>query len=138
MEKPSPSLRELAAQLLAASARASHPEVSDAVLVNDKFGAALTRLTGAAGVASLLRRALALASAEMPALRSVKVNANGQFEGIEHLAGRPTSREAAGVAVTAQMLELLVTFIGEGITRRLVTEAISSNDTDDRIYEAHR
>lgn len=127
MEKPSPSLRELAAQLLAATARASDPQVLEAVLVNENLRAALTRLTGAAGVTSLLRRALALASAEMPALRSVTMNADGQLEGIEHLAEGETSGEDAGMAVTAQMLELLVTFIGEGITRRLVLEAISSN-----------
>lgn len=138
MEKPTQSLRELAAQLLAASALGSDPQVPEAVLVNENFRAALARLTGTAAVASLLGRALALASAEMPALRSVKVNANGQLEGIEHLSQGATSREAAGTEVTAQVLELLVTFIGEGITRRLVSEAISSNGTDNRVYEAHR
>ena len=127
MEKPSSSLRELAAQLRAASARDYDPQVPDAVLVNENFRDALTRLTGAAGVTSLLRRALALASAEMPALRRVKMSANGQLEGIEHLAEDATSREVAGMAVTMQMLELLVTFIGESITRRLVLEAISAN-----------
>ena len=137
MKKPSPSLRELAAQLLEASEHAYDSQALEAVLVNDNFRAALARLTGTAGVTSLLRRALALASAELPALRSVKVNANGQLEGIGHLVEGETSREAAGTAVTAQMLELLVTFIGEGITRRLVLEAISLNGTNDRIYEAH-
>ena len=127
MDTPSASMRELAAQLLAASARAPDPQASDTVLVNENFRAALTRLTGTAGVASLLRRALALAGAEMPALQGVKVNATGQLDGVEHLLSEAAkARELAAMAVTAQMLELLVTFIGEGITHRLVREACTA------------
>jgi hypothetical protein len=116
-------MRELASQLLAASARALDPQAPDTVLVNENFRTALTRLTGAAGVASLLRRALALAGAEMPGLQSVKVNATtGQLD--QHLLSEAAkSRELAAMAVTTQMLERLVTFIGEGITRRVVHEA---------------
>ena len=131
MNTPSPSLRELAAKLVAASPRTPDPQVPEAVLVNENFRAALTRLTGTVGVSSLLRRAMALASAQIPVLRSIKINASGQLEGLEQLLSEvATSRELAAMAVTAQVLELLVTFIGEGLTRRLVREACSDTAPD--------
>jgi hypothetical protein len=137
MKNPSPALRELAAKLLAGGARASDPQMPETALMNKNFRVALTRLIGAAGVTSLLGRALALASAEVPELRKVKINAKGQLEKMEHLA-EGTSRRAAAAAITTQMLVLLDAFIGESMTRRLVLEAISANGTDDGLEEAYR
>jgi hypothetical protein len=121
MDKPSPSMRELARRLLAVSQSAADPHVHEAVLVNDKLRISLTQFAGVDGFASLLRRALALASAEAPALRSAKVSADGRLEGFENHAGSVGSEEA--VAITAYLLWLLVTFIGEPLTLKLVRDA---------------
>ena len=117
-------MRDLARKLLAASQGASDAHLQEAVLVNDELRISLIRLVGADGFASLLGRALALASAEAPALRGAKVSADGRLEGLERLARHPGSvAGAAAVALTAHLLGLLVTFIGEPLTLRLVREA---------------
>lgn len=116
-------MRELARRLLAASPHATDPHAT-ATLVNENLRQVLTQLVGAEGFSSLLRRALVLASAEMPALRSAKVSADGHLEGVDQLLTQSaTTREQAAISVTAHMLELLVTFIGESLTRRLAREA---------------
>lgn len=117
-------MRDLARRLLATSQTASDPHVHEAVLVNEKLRISLTQFTGADGFASLLRRALTLASAEVPALRSAKVSADGHLVGFEQLASHAGSVGGdAAVAITAHLLELLVTFIGKPFTLRLVREA---------------
>ena len=73
MDTPSPSIRDLARRLLAveaASQSAADPRVHEAVRVCEKLRISLTRFAGADGFASLLRRALALARAEVPALQT--------------------------------------------------------------------
>ena len=87
-------------------------------------GISLTRFAGADGFASLLRRALALARAEVPSLQTVTVKPDGSLEGLEALAADATNAgPEAAVAITAHLLGLLVTFIGEPLTLRLVREA---------------
>ena len=68
------------------------------------------------------RRALALARTNLPALQTVTVAADGRLEGLEELGGQG---EAPASAITAHLLELLVTFIGESATLRLVSDALS-------------
>ena len=114
-------MRDIARRLLAASQTVSDPHVPEAVLVSDRLRASLTRFAGADGFTSLLRRALALARAEVPSLQSVKVGADGHLEGFEQLAA-DTGMDVAA-AVTTQLLGLLVTFIGEALTLALVREA---------------
>ena len=110
--------------MLAASQSASGLHGEEAVLVNEKLRISLTQFAGADGFAALLRRALALASAEVPALKSATVSADGRLEGLEQLATLPGSVSgAAAVAITAHLLGLLVTFIGEPLTLRLVRQA---------------
>ncbi len=121
MDQPSPSMRDLARRLLAASRTASAAPVPEAVLLNEQLRLALTRFAGADGFAALLRRALALASAEVPALRAARVGADGRLEGWEPLAKGSEGDEEA-TAVTAHLLGLLVTFIGEPLTLKLVRE----------------
>jgi len=117
-------MRDLARRLLALSQTATGSRGQEAVLVNEKLRTSLIQFAGADGFAALLRRALALASAEAPALRSATVNADGRLEGLEQLASHEGSvARAAAVAITAHLLGLLVTFIGEPLTLRLVREA---------------
>ena len=127
-------MRDLARRLLAASQTASDPHVHEAVVVIEKLRISLTKFAGAEGFASLLRRALVLASAEVPSLQSVKVGADGRLEGFEQLAADTGTGAAGGeaaVAITAHLLGLLVTFIGEPLTLRLVREAWPDTSLDE-------
>jgi hypothetical protein len=125
MDAPSESVRKLARRLLALEATSesadSGPRVHEAVRVCDKLRVSLTRFAGAEGFASLLRRALALARAEVPSLNQVKIKPDGFIEGLEELA-RDDGTEAAA-SLTAHLLGLLVTFVGQSLTLRLVREA---------------
>lgn len=117
-------MRELARRLVASSPIVSDPRMQGATLVNESLRDALAQFAGTEGFLALLRRALALAGAELPALQGAKVSAQGRIEGIEQfLTHAGTAREEAAVAVTAHMLDLLVTLIGEPLTRRLVRQA---------------
>jgi hypothetical protein len=121
MDTPSSSMRDLARRLLAASQTASGSQVHEAVLVIEKLRITLTKFAGSEGFASLLRRALVLASAEVPSLQSVKIGADGCLDGFERIVadkGAGGANEAA-VAITAHLLGLLATFIGEPLTLRL-------------------
>jgi len=127
-------MQDLARRLLAASQTASGPHVDAAVLVIEKLRISLTKFAGAAGFASLVRRALALAREEVPSLQSVKIGADGRMEGFEQIvagAGTAAARGEAAIAITAHLLELLVTFIGESFTLRLVREAWPDTELDD-------
>ena len=75
MQSPSPSTRDLARRLLAASRNGADSRTADPGVVIEKLGISLSRLAGVDGFASLLRRALTLASAESPSLRQVKIDA---------------------------------------------------------------
>jgi hypothetical protein len=123
MDEPSPSLRELARRLLAESRVAGNSRAQDAALVSERLRASLTQFAGAYGFAALRRRALALASSEVPALRSVSVSADGHLMGLEQLGSHAVQvREDAAVAITAHLLSLLVTFVGEPLALRLVRQ----------------
>jgi hypothetical protein len=127
MNTVSVSMRGLARRLVAWEA--SHPTGSDqtpyeVVQVCEKLRLSLTRFAGAEGFASLLRRGLALARTEFPSLSHITVNSDCSIDGLEALAasGDDAGIEA-GVGLTAHLLELLVTFIGEPLTLRLVRES---------------
>jgi len=118
-------MRDLARQLLAASQPAAGSDVQAAVVVSENLRIALTRFAGSAGFASLLRRALVLAREDVPSLQSVTIGADGRLEGWEQLVadtGTGAAEGEAAVAITAQLLGLLETFIGKSFTLRLVRE----------------
>lgn len=126
MPATSPSMGALARRLLAASRATTAPRADHTTVVVDSLRPPLTRLAGSEGFASLLRRAVALASANAPSLQNVRVGADGSLKGIEEPAagtGGTRATDDAAAVITEQLLELLVTFIGEGLTLRLVREA---------------
>ncbi len=134
MGTPSPSTQDLARRLLAASRTASTPPVTEAVLVIEKLQTSLTKFAGFDGFSSLLRRALLLASRDVPSLKSVRVGADGRLEGFERLVadkGTGAAGDAAAVAITAHLLWLLVTFIGQPLTLMLVREPWSDTALDE-------
>lgn len=134
MDTPSSLMRELSRRLLVASETTSDRSVHEAAVMSEKLRIPLTRFAGAEGFASLLRRALALASAEVPSLQSIKVGLDGRLEGFAELAADPGAAAAgseAAVAITSHLLGLLGTFIGEPLTLRLVREAWPDTSLDE-------
>jgi len=128
MSTPTLTIRDLARRLIAlevardASAVAAPPV---AVRVCERLRGPLARLAGVAGFRSLISRALALAKAEVHSLAQVQVRDDGSLEGFDeaghdHASG--TGGEA-GVVVVAQLLGLLMTFIGAPLTMGLVRDA---------------
>ncbi len=136
MPSPSSATRDLARRLLSASRNGSGADVHHAAVVTERLRALLTSLVGVEGCASLLRRALTLAGEEVPSLRSVEVCKDGRFEECASIAAavRPAEaspRDEAAVAVAAHLLWLLITFIGEGVTMRLVRQTWPDAALDD-------
>ena len=135
MATPSESMRTLARRLLAmeaASQRATDARVHEAVRVCEKLRISLTRFAGADGFTALLRRALALARAEVPSLDGITVKPDCSMEGLEELAA--DAGEGAGeaaAAIAAHLLGLLVTLIGESLTLRLVRESWPDASSDE-------
>ena len=127
MDTPFPSMRALAQRLLAleaASPAATDAPLPEAARVIEKLRASLSRFAGLEGFAALLRRALALARVEDPALQAVKVGQDGRLEGLETLfAGADNAGAEATTVIIIQLLGLLNTFVGQAITLRLVREA---------------
>jgi len=122
MDKPSESTRNLARRLLAFEALRRTNGQHEAVIVCEKLRVSLTRFAGAEGFAALMRRSLGLSRADVPALAKVTLRADGCFVGLEEAAGGGDGSEA-GAVLTAHLLWLLVTFVGEPVTFRLVREA---------------
>lgn len=138
METQFSLMRDLSRRLLAASQTASDSHVQEAAVVSEKLRIPLTRFAGAEGFASLLRRALVLAGAEMPSLQSLKVGPEGRLEGFEQLeaaTGTDAGGSEAAVAITAHLLSLLSTFIGNPLTLRLIREAWPDTSLDEYIQQ---
>jgi hypothetical protein len=109
--------RELADQLIAfeaASTSVSEADANATCRVCEKLRRPLITLTGTAGFSSLLQRALALAKREAPALDNVTVEADGSLKGLEGDATQATH------VLVAYLLGLLITFIGQTLTMRLL------------------
>jgi len=104
----------------------------------DAFGTLqphLAALVGNGGFRALLLRALELASEEVPWMGTVQVKMDGHLEGLEELHVQLSAEEFSKgeVVLLAQMLGLLVAFIGEKLTLRLAGEVwpvIALNDLD--------
>jgi hypothetical protein len=113
----------------------SEAKSPEAFQVFDKLRPHLATLMGNGGFRALLSRALALANTEVSWLSAVHVKADGSLEGLEELHGQidPAEFFEGIVVLLAQLLGLLVAFIGENLTVRLVREVwpkVSLNDLD--------
>jgi hypothetical protein len=125
MDSPSVSIRAWAQRLLVLeAANQSAPDTAphDLLRVYEKLRIALTQFVGADGFTALMRRALALARAELPSLQAVNVSPEGRLEGIEEHAVDAKNDSEAAIAITAHLLALVVTFIGEPLTLRLMRD----------------
>src|ERR1039457_6886874 len=131
-------MRDFAERLIAYETRgnrSSETKTPAAFLVGERLRPHLARLMGKVGYRELLSRALVLANAEVPWLRAVRVKADGSFEGLDELGAQvdPDEIFEGRVVLLAQLLGLLVTFIGELLTLRLVRDVwpkLSLNEVD--------
>jgi len=123
MNTPSPVIRDLARRLTALEAACDPSDGPSGAVVRacEKLRVMLVMLVGGIGFRSLLSRALAMAKAEVPSLDAVRVRADGSLEGLDGVG--PTQAAEDGVVVVAQLIGLLVTFVGEPLTLHLVRDA---------------
>jgi hypothetical protein len=124
-----PHTRDLAQRLIAyesAAGKTSEPAKLAAFRVCETLRQPLSALAGVAGFRSLLSRALTLARSEAPSLSAVEVAADGSLQGLDDLEPQIDKDQAreAGVILIAQLIGLLLFFMGEGVTLRLVISEV--------------
>jgi hypothetical protein len=119
-------MRDFAERLIAYETRGNESSKTNPVafLVGEKLRLHLTALMGNVGFHALLSRALALANAEVPCLHPMHVRADGSLGGLDELGAQvgPEKIVEGNVVLLAQLLGLLVAFIGGSLTLRLVRE----------------
>jgi len=136
MNRATPEMRKFAKRLMAQETGGNKPYREKVLLgfhVCEKLRRHLATFMGRTGFHTLLGRALALATAELPWLGVVRVKSDDALEGLEELQAQrdPDELFEGGVVVLAQLLGLLVTFIGEVLTVRLVREVWPRVPLDD-------
>ena len=94
-----------------------------AFAVVKKLGPHFGALMGAAGFRALLSRSLVLANAEVAWLGQLHVREDGSFEGLNEIQAHANPEEiaAGGIVLLTRLLGLLMTFIGEDLTLRLLS-----------------
>ncbi len=127
MNRPIPKMQALAERLIAYDAKGakfSRKGNAPTCPVAGKLRPHLAILMGNGGYRALLMRALALASEEVAWLRAIRVAADGSLEGPvdPDPAVGPEEMLEGRVALVAQLLGLLVAFIGERLMLRLLRE----------------
>jgi hypothetical protein len=127
MNRATPKLRDFAERLIAYETsrnKSSKTKIPAAFFVGEKLRPHLAALMGNVGFHALLSRALALANAEVPWLRAVHVKSDGSLEGLDELDAQVDPEEVfeGRLVLLAQLLGLLVAFIGENLTLRLVRD----------------
>lgn len=108
---------------------------------SDKLRAHLSNRIGQEGFRTLLARALSLTTPQFPHLSAVRVGADGSLVGLRGAAGRGSGEVQdsetqkavveGAVALVAHLLALLVTFIGEDLTLRLISAVWPDLGLDD-------
>ena len=116
----------------------SETKLPPAFQVCEKLRLHLGTLMGAAGFRELLSCALPRAQAEIPWLGALRVKADGALEEVEELNAKRNPDELAegGVVLVAQLLGLLVAFIGEDLALRFVSEVWPDVPFDDLAFRS--
>jgi hypothetical protein len=123
MNRATPQMRSLAKRLMELESRGD-ADSARAFPVIETLAPHLATLVGRGGVRAVLARALTLASAEVPSLQAAKVGADGELEDPDSLRGGLGDDEffEGRVVLLAQLLGLLVAFIGPGLASTLLRE----------------
>jgi len=131
MNRATLKMRYFAKHLIACETtenKSSRAKVQASFLVTEKLCPHLSILMGNAGFRALLLRALVLANAEFPWLHTLQIKADGSLEGLDKIEAQvePEELANAGVVLLAQLLGLLVAFIGENLTLHLMHDVWSN------------
>jgi hypothetical protein len=127
LTRATPHLLGIAQRLIRAEAEGVDAAESGGPLAfpaTDRLRPHLATMLGSGGVQALLGRALALASVEVPWLRGARVNSQGDMDGLDALGAAPDPKAflEGRIVLLAQLLGLLVAFVGPALTSRLVGE----------------
>jgi hypothetical protein len=123
MSRATPRMRDLSERLIALETTGDR-SCTSTIRVCEKLRPHLATLMGSAGFQALFSRAVAVAKPEVGWLRWVQVKADGSLEGVDELEAQVSPEEMTEgcVVLLAQLLGLLVAFIGEDLTFRVVRE----------------
>jgi len=127
MNRATPRMRIFAESLLLCernAGKSSDANLPETLRVCEKLRTTLASMTGHSGFRALLSRALVLTEAEVPWLRTVRPDAHGSLDGLHEIQEQvhPNEIAAGGLVLIAELLGLLVAFIGEGLTLQLLRE----------------
>ena len=136
MSPASPRMRHFAKRLTVYERSGNSPSETTTppgFRVCERLRVHLATSVGNAGSRELVLCALLRANAEIPWLGAVQVKADGELEGLEalHAQRNPDELSEGEVVLLAQLLGLLVAFIGESLTLRLVREVWPEIPLDD-------
>jgi hypothetical protein len=125
--KDTSHLRDLARRLIdceSGEIKSSAQIILIAAPVCEKLRPHLATLMGRMGFRALLAHALARAVTDVPSLRAVQVTAASTFERSDESAAPVDAANPVedSVALVARLIELLMDFIGENLTLRLLCE----------------
>jgi hypothetical protein len=139
MSRATPRTRALATRLITHEGmrqRASERKSTGTMHVIEKLRPHLASLMGSAGVRTLLARALVLGGAEVRWLRSLHIQADSSFNGLAELQEKlPASEYFEGLVVLlAEVLGLMVAFIGEKLTLRLLEQVWPTLSFDESMF----
>lgn len=118
----------------------SVPTRSATFRVYEKLCRHLGTIAGVAGFQSLAARALTLAKAEAPSLSALYVGADGRLEELGQLELQTDNAqmEEEGVVFLARLLGLLLVFIGEALTLRLLQDVWPDLNFDDCVGDGEK
>jgi hypothetical protein len=127
MTRVTPQMQDVAVRLVAYETKESKSSESGrpaAFLACERLRPHLATLMGQGGFRAVLARALAVASTEEPRLAAVQVKADGSLDGWDKLEVQVNPKELteSGILLVAQLLGLLVAFIGDNLTLRMVRD----------------
>jgi hypothetical protein len=126
-----------AKQLLAWEMKGNHHE-TDADLpaifrVCERLRVSLTALSGISGFRALISRALILSDRQVPWLMTVCPKPDGSLGGIDEIKARLPKEEIlhGGLVLVAELVGLIIGFIGEDLTLQLVRDVWPDASLDD-------
>lgn len=127
MNRATPPLRDIASRIIlheSERSRALETDPPAELQIPERLRPHLTTLMGSGGYRALLMRSLALASPGIPWMRSISISVDGSVEGFIPLVETLSSGEIyeGKVELGAQLIGLLVAFIGEKLTLQLLGE----------------
>ena len=130
-------MRDLAGRLIAGeiSQQKASPGINPppVFLVCEKLGPQMATLMGRGGYSALLLRALALSRPDVDWLRSVNVTQGGHLGIAEDVLKTVGAKELTdgSTVLVAELLGLLVAFIGDNLTLRLLRDVWPDLSLDD-------